>query len=366
MTPQDPRIEKMADVLVNYALGVQPGWQVGILSTPTAAPLIGAAYRQILAAGGLPSVLLDLPGLEGMLLATGDDAQLDYVSPFTRLAWERLDAMLRIGADAGSGLDAAIRPERIARRQKALQGAGRVMDWRREGRPYSLTQFPSESYARVAGMNLSEYRDFVFRACMLDTPDPVGAWREVHTMQQHLVDWLDGKRTVHVASPNVDLTLSIAGRRFINSDGHHNFPSGEIFTGPVEDGVDGHIHFTYPAHYRGRDVEDVTLWFEQGRVARFEAGAGADFMASMLDLDAGARRLGEFAIGTNRGVDRFTRNVLYDEKMAGTMHCALGESYPDTGGLNHSAIHWDMVTDMRDGRITVDGQLFYDGGRFVV
>ena len=362
----DPRVAKMAEVLVRYSLDVQPGWQVCIAAPPLAAPLITAVYREILRAGGLPSTHLSLPGLEDVLLQEGKDAQVEYQAPLARILWDEFDALLTIGAASGGGPDRPIAPARIALRQQAARRVSKAFAWREMGRPYCLTQYPTEAYATAAGMTLAEYTDFVYRACMLDQPDPIAAWGRLRALQQRLVDWLEGKDVVRVESPDVDLTFSIAGRSFTNSDGHHNFPSGEIFTGPVEDSVRGHIHFTYPAHYRGQDVTDVTLLFEAGQVARWEAGTGGEFLAAMLDLDAGARRLGEFAIGTNPGVDRFTRNVLFDEKMAGTIHCALGQSYPQTGGRNESALHWDMVTDMRAGRITVDGTPFYEGGRFLV
>ncbi|HMA37931.1 MAG TPA: aminopeptidase [Chloroflexia bacterium] len=363
---EDPRVQKMAEVLVHYSLGVQPGWQVCISSTPLAAPLITAVYREVLRAGAFPSTHLTLPELADVLLATGSDAQLQYVPPFSRTLWDSFDALLTIRAEANTRATTDLAPARLAQYQRGLRGASKSFVWMQEGRPISSTLFPTAAHAQEAGMSLAAYADFVFRACMLDAPDPAAEWRALHDQQQHLVDWLQGKRTVHVESPAIDLTLSIAGRTFINSDGHNNFPSGEIYTGPVEDSVNGHIHYTYPAIYQGRVVDDVQLWFKDGRVERFTAGAGADFLAAMLDLDAGARRLGEFAIGTNRGVDRFTRNVLFDEKMAGTIHCALGQSYATTGGQNQSALHWDMVADMRAGRITVDGAAFYEGGRFLV
>jgi aminopeptidase len=362
----DPRVEKMAQVLVHYSLGVQPGMQVCINSTTLAAPLIGAVYREVLVAGGHPTTHLNLPGLTEELLAHATGDQLDYASPFTRILWEQFDAMLNIGAPLNTHENAGADPARMNRYQQAQRRYNKSFAWRVEGKPYCLTQFPTAAYAQAAEMSLRDYEDFVFRACMLDRPDPVAAWQELRDMQERLVQWLAGRRTVHVESKDADLILSIEGRTFLNSDGHYNFPSGEIFTGPGEDSVNGHIHFTYPAHYLGRDVDDVTLHFKDGRVERWEAGRGAEFLESILDRDAGARRLGEFAIGTNEGVDRFTRNVLYDEKMAGTIHCALGQTYAQTGGTNQSSVHWDMVTDMRAGRITADGAVFYENGRFVI
>lgn len=362
----DPRVEKMAEVLVQYSLRVQPGWQVVINSSTLAAPLVEAVYRQVLAAGGNPSTHLTLPGLDNLLLAQGNEAQIQYVPPANQVLWEQFDAVLIIRAEANTRTNSNVPPPRLALLQQARAPYHKFTQWLQQGRPCCNTQFPTPAYAQEAGMSLDDYEAFVFRACMVDQPDPIAAWRRLHEMQAHLVSWLAGRRQVHVESPQIDLTLSIEGRKFINSDGHTNFPSGEIYTGPVEDSVTGHIRFTYPAIYQGRAVEDVALWFKDGRVERFEAGSGREFLAEMLDVDAGARRLGEFALGTNTGVDRFTRNVLFDEKMAGTLHCALGATYPATGGQNQSSIHWDMVADMHEGRITVDGETFYEAGRFIV
>jgi aminopeptidase len=363
---QDPRIAAMAEVLVRYSLGVQPGWRVCISSSPLAAPLIAAVYRETLAAGGFPTVHLTMPELTDILLAEGNDEQIGYATPFARILWDEFDAIVSIRAESNTRAHTNVPAERIALYAAGARRYSKAFQWMQQGRPYASTQFPTAAYAQDATMSLGDYEDFVFRACMLDQPDPIAAWRDLHDVQQRLVDWLKGRRAVHVESAEIDLRLSIADRVFINSDGHNNFPSGEIYTGPVEDSVQGHIHFAYPAFYQGHAVDDVTLWFEDGRVDRFEAGAGRDFLAAMLDVDPGARRLGEFALGTNTGVDRHTRNVLFDEKMAGTMHCALGQSYPATGGLNASSIHWDMVADLRHGRVTVDGDLFYEDGRFVV
>ena len=216
-------------------------------------------------------------------------------------------------------------------------------------------------------MSLGEFEDFVFHACLLDTEqDPAERWREVSREQQRIVDWLAGKRRVQVEAPGTDLSMSIEGRNFVNSDGKRNFPSGEVFTSPVESTVSGHITFTYPASYNGRSVQGVRLTFEDGRVTQSSAEQGEDYLNTMLKVDDGASRLGEFAIGTNPGVTRITRNTLFDEKIAGTMHCALGNAYPNAGGTNQSAIHWDMVTDMKQGRITVDGETLYENGRFVI
>jgi aminopeptidase len=216
-------------------------------------------------------------------------------------------------------------------------------------------------------MSLADFEDYVYGAMFADAEDAVAAWQTIHDEQQRLVDWLQGKRRVEVKGPNVDLTLSIDGRTFVNSDGHHNMPSGEIFTGPVEDSANGWVRFTYPAVTAGREVDGIELRFEQGRVVAATAAKNEDFLLSQLDSDAGARYLGEWAIGTNRKINRYIKNILFDEKIGGTIHMAVGAGYPETGSRNESAIHWDMICDMRDGgEIRVDDELLYRAGEFLI
>jgi len=229
------------------------------------------------------------------------------------------------------------------------------------------TLFPTNAFAQEADMSLAEYEDFVYSACHADKDDPVAEWLKVSREQQHLVDWLKGKDKVRVQGPNVDLSLSIAGRTFINSDGKRNMPSGEIFTGPVEDSANGWVRFTYPVIVAGREISGIEITFENGKAVQATAEKNEEFLLSALDSDEGARFLGEFAVGTNYGIDRFTKNILYDEKIGGTFHMALGAGYPETGSKNKSALHWDMICDMRDGgQIWVDGELFYENGHFKV
>jgi aminopeptidase len=216
-------------------------------------------------------------------------------------------------------------------------------------------------------MSLGEFEDFVYQACRADEADPVASWQAFSQRQDRLVEWLVGKKDVEVQGPNVDLRLSVQGRRFINAGGHLNMPDGELYTSPVEDSVQGWIRFTYPAIHDGHEVEGIELQFEKGRVVEASAAKNEAFLISQLDVDAGARYLGEFAIATNDRIDRFTRNILFDEKIGGTIHLALGNGFPQAGSKNTSAIHWDMICDMRHGgRIKVDGKVVYDSGAFAI
>ena len=232
---------------------------------------------------------------------------------------------------------------------------------------WTVAQFPTPAAAQDAGMSLRDYQTFVYRAGLLDEPDPVSAWKQLGERQEKLIEWLRGKKIVHITGPGTDLKVSIEGRTWLNDDGHKNFPGGEIFTGPVESATEGVIQFSFPAYLRGREVQGVRLVFEGGRVTEASATADEEFLRGMLDMDEGARRLGEFAFGTNHGIQQFTKNTLFDEKIGGTLHMALGRAYPESGGENLSALHWDMVYNLRNGsEVRVDDQLLSQNGEFVV
>ena len=365
----DPRVEKMAAVLVEYSLDVQPEQLLLVRSLPQAEPLVLAVYRRAIERGAHVDVHVGLPTLGETLFRHASEAQLRHISPFEDLATRRYDLFLRIGADVNTKALSSVDPARLVAFNAAREPLmAHFMERAARGEMrWCLTQFPTQAYAQDAEMSLAEYEDFLFRACRLDEPDPVAAWRAQREMQQRLIDWLAPRRELRLLGPETDLTLSIEGRTFVNAFGDSNFPDGEIFTGPVEDSVEGTVRFAYPAMAGGREIEDVRLWFEAGRVVRATAAKNEDYLLKMLDTDEGARRLGELGIGANFGITRFTRNTLFDEKIGGTVHLALGRSDPETGGRNASAIHWDMVCDLRrGGEIRADGEVFAKDGRFVV
>jgi len=365
----DPRIAEHANLLVNYCVAVQPGDRVFINSALAAKPLALETYRHVLRAGGHPLLSWSDEQFDEVLLKEGTEEQIRFVHEPLRHVYEHYDAIIGLRGATNTRALSGVDPQREQWRSAAGHPLRRALMQRaaaREAR-WVGTLFPTAAQAQEADMSLAEYEDFVYRACFVDQPDPVASWRAVSAQQQKLVDWLRGRREVRVEGPNAELTLSIAGRTFINSDGRRNMPSGEIFTGPVEDSVNGWVRFTYPAIYSGREVEGIELRFEQGRVVEASARKNGAFLQKVLDTDPGARYLGEFAIGTNDGIDRFTKSILFDEKIGGTIHMAVGAGYPDTGSTNESAVHWDMICDMRDGgRIWVDGELFYESGRFTI
>jgi len=380
MSMIDIRVRRWAETLTHYCLDVQPGEIISIQSTPLAEPLIREVYRAVLEAGGHPLPAITLPALRSVLLENGNDAQLTWRSPIDEVLASGIDKRLNILAAPNPLALAGIAPERQAlanrppqiRDQVKAQAQVQAQKESVKSAPKKAiswcgTLWPTEGYAQLAGMSLAEFEEFVFAACFLNDEDPAARWRELGAQQQHYVDWLRGKERVRIAGPDVDLHLSIAGRTFINSDGKRNFPSGEFFTGPVEESVEGTIRFDVPSSRDGRIVRNVRLRFVGGRVVEASAAEGEAYLLTMLDLDAGARRLGEFAFGNNFGITRGIINTLYDEKIGGTIHMALGESYPETGGLNHSAIHWDFIHDLRKGgEVWIDDTLFLRNGTFMV
>jgi aminopeptidase len=364
----DPRVAKMAQVLVRYSLDLQPGEEFFLNTSPLAQELNLEIYREALLTGAHVLVVQDLPGSQEAFYNYASDAQLDYISPVDKLLVERFTASLRIMAPYNTRELSGVDPARQGRRQKAgTEIAAKFME--RAGRgelKWSITLFPTNAAAQEADMGLSEYQDFVYSACLLDQPDPVAAWKEKAEGQTRLVEWLADKEQAVLKGSNIDLSLSFRGRPFFASQGKENFPDGEIFTSPVEDSVNGWVRFSYPGIFQGREIEDIELWFEDGLVVKEKASKGEELLTELLNIDAGARRLGEWGIGTNYGIQRFTKNMLFDEKMGGTIHLAVGRGFPETLSDNKSAIHWDMLCDMSDSEISVDGELFYKDGRFVI
>ena len=373
---RDPRLDKLAHVLVNYSLGVRPGHLVLLHMPAVAAPLMDAAVRAVLEAGGHPSPRLVPNDLPGLMLAHGTDEQLSYTNPVLLHEVETADRRLAAWAETNTKSLSTSDPAKSALLSK---GRRPIMEtvMRRSAAEELLwvgTQYPTAASAQDAEMSTAEYADFVFKAGLLDHDDPAASWKKLGEAQQRLVDFLHdqiakGKTEYRVTAGNgTDLTLDLADRRWINCDGQANFPDGEVFTGPAEGTTNGRVRFSFPAVHMGRECDGVDLTFRDGTVVDARADKGQDFLLAMLDQDEGARRLGEVAIGTNYGITRYTRNTLFDEKIGGTVHFALGEAYPETGATNKSGLHWDMVCDLRPdaggGRITLGGEAVSEDGRF--
>ncbi len=366
---RDPRVAALANVLVRYSAAVEEGETCVIEGESAAQPLLQAVYEEVLRAGGNAIVNVALEGQAATYYELASDAQLDWVSPLSEWTAENADARIAVGASTNTRELSGVDPERQTRRQTATAHLmRRTMERSAEGQhKWVYTIFPTNAYASDAEMSLPRFEDFYYSACLADEPDPVEAWKQAAAETERLSDWIQGHEEVRIEAPGTDLRLGIAGRTFIAADGRNNMPDGEFFTGPVEDSVEGEVSFQLPAMIAGREVAGVRLRFESGKVVDASAERGEDFLIKMLDTDDGARRLGELGIGTNYAIDRGTRDVLLDEKIGGTVHLAVGKSYPETGGTNDSAVHYDMVCDLRrGGRLTVDGETLSEDGRFVV
>jgi aminopeptidase len=367
---RDPRAANLAKILVGYSTKVQEGDVVSIDGESAAEPLILAIYEEVLKAGGHPMLNVSVDGQAASYFKLADDAQLDWVSPVTEWVVDNADVRISVGASTNPRELSAIPPERQTRRQSATgELMKRAMQRSAEGSfRWVYTLFPTGAYASEAEMSLADYEDFYFGACLAASgDDPLTAWEKASQETHRLAQWIEGREEVHVSAPGTDIRLGIAGRKFIPCAGEHNMPDGEFFTGPIEDSVEGEVTFHLPAVIGGREVSGVRLRFEAGKVVDASAERGEEFLVKLLDTDEGARRLGELGIGTNYSIDRGTREILLDEKIGGTVHMAVGASYPESGGTNDSAVHTDLVCDLRlGGRIEVDGELFQENGKFVV
>jgi len=366
---RDQRLDKLADVLVGYSTSVKKGDLCRISGESVGLPLIEALYERVLLAGGHPFVQISSDAMEEAFYRVAGTDQLKYVSPISQLAVEKMDVSLGIWADENTKSMSNVDPQKQAMASQARRDlTKRMLERAAKGElRWTGTQYPTQGSAQDAEMSLHEYENFVFHAGLLHLADPVAAWKKISERQQRLADYLNGAKEVHVIGEGTDLRLGVQGRLWMNCDGHENFPDGEVFTGPIEDAVDGVIRYSFPAVHHGREVHDIELVFKAGKVVDARASKGLDFLTAMLDQDPGARTLGEFAIGTNFGIQQYTKNTLFDEKIGGTCHAAIGAAYPETGATNESGLHWDMVCDLRapGRRIEIDGQTILEAGKFV-
>lgn len=365
----DNRITKFAKVLVNYSLKIKKGDLLFINAAAVSEPLIKEVYKETILAGGNPFVSAGTEGLDEMMLKLGSDEQISYISPMERAVFDHANAMLTIMGVHNTKALSNVDPEKQSLRSKSRHELFVKMLQKMGTKEFNWcgTQFPTHSAAMDANMSLSEYEEFLFEACHLNSEDPVAEWKKVHDDQERLVQILNTKKHLEFKSKDTHLTMDVEDRKWINCDGQVNFPDGEIFTGPIENSVNGQIRFSYPAIHMGNEVEDVILTFKDGKVVNATAKKGEEFLKRMLDTDEGAKIVGEIAIGTNYEIPKFTKNILFDEKLGGTIHLAVGASIPESGGKNVSGIHWDMICDMKDGgEIYADGELIYKDGRFVI
>lgn len=359
---RDERLDKLAQVLVEYSVEAGEGDQVLLSGGAAAEPLIKAIYARLLQVGAIPVPLVGLPGMQELFFEHARDHHYEKTPPITRAVYEEADAFISIMAPTNTRALANVDPSKqqaLGKRDQQLREI--VMKKER----WVLTLFPTESLAQESDMGLEEYEDFVFSAMALDKEDPVRFWQQKSEEQAKLKERLEEAKEIRISAPETDLTLSVEGRTFINSAGKRNMPCGEVFTGPVEDSVEGMVYFGVPTAVAGREVSGVRLRFENGKVVEATAEKGEDYLLSMLDADEGARYLGELGIGTNYGIPRATKNILFDEKLGGTVHLAVGKSYEETGGKNDSSVHWDLICDLHEGELYADGDLIQKNGEFL-
>lgn len=364
----DIRLQKLAKLLVEYSTNVKPGDKVFISCEQVGIPYIVEVAKAAIRKGAHVEYSVNLPEVGETLLKEGSEDQLNNPSASFKLVVDNADVYLTAWGTQNTRANTSLDPKKLQTRARAnsetrkrfseKMGSGEIR--------WCGTQFPTHSDAQEANMSLSEYEDFVYGAGLLDKEDPIAEWKRISAEQERWVQYLDTKKELHFISEGTDIKVNVEGRKWINCDGKVNFPDGEVFTSPVEDGIDGYITFSFPGIYSGKEIENIYLEVEKGKVVKATATKGEDLLHALLDTDEGARFFGEVAIGTNYGIQKFTRNMLFDEKIGGTIHMAIGDSMPDAGGKNRSAIHWDMLCDMRNGgKIYADGELFYENGQFI-
>ncbi|MDX6512233.1 MAG: aminopeptidase [Gaiellaceae bacterium] len=365
----DPRVERLAELLLDYSLQLREGQTLRIDGFDVAEPLMVAVHRAAIRRGANAYAAVSLEGAEELLVAEGNDEQLVYKPAFTLEDFRRVDAvatifsrgntrsMTRLDADRQQRLLASTRELWNMFYDRVSAGEARWVG----------TMFPTHAHAQEAEMSLREYEQFVYGAChVLDGEDAATHWRERSAELSARARELEGARQIRIVGPGTDLRLDVEGRRWEAADGILNMPDGEVFTSPVETGTEGEIRFDFPAIFNGREVEDVRLRFEGGAVVAAEAGVGEEYLRSLVGMDEGSKLVGEFAFGLNYEIDRFTRNILFDEKIGGTVHVALGSAFKHLGGLNESGLHWDLICDLREeGEIYADGELVWRAGSFL-
>ncbi len=361
-------LKKYAHLLVNYCLYIQKGDKLHITSTTLGEPLVREVFREAIRLGAHVDYHLSFREENKIFIEEADDIQLDYIRPEYKNMMETYDAYLVIRAPYNLREDQNNSSQKTQRRQKALRPIQQIFFDRIGDKSLkrSLCQFPTEAAAQEAGMTLKEYEYFVYNSCFLYEDKPEKAWKELGQFQQSIVEYLNQCGTIRYVNSQTDISFSVKDRVWINSDGKNNMPSGEVFSAPVEDSVNGHIYFDYPSIYMGQEVQGVRLVVKDGLITEWKADRGQEFLDTIFEIE-GARYFGEVAIATNYNIQTPTKNILFDEKIGGTIHMAIGQSYKQCGGKNNSSIHWDLIAEMKqDGQIWADGKIIYEKGRFLI
>ena len=367
--------EKYAEVLVDYSTNVQKGDLVQIRATSIyAKDLVKAVYKRVIQKGAHPILRTSFEDMSDIFIKYASDEQLDYIDPIVKLEYEKIDKFISIGAPMNTKNMARADMKKLARRSKASQGLSKLlMDRAAKGEAsWVVADVPTHALAQEAKMSFDEYSEFLFNSCYLNLDDPVAKLKELDEKQTKWADYLNGVKKLRIVGEKTDITFNVEGRKWISCSGLNNYPDGEVFTSPVEDGINGEIYFDFPQNYRGNCATGVHLWIENGQIVKFDAETGRDFLEAMLNTDEGSKGIGEIAIGTNDEIQEITGNILFDEKIGGAIHMAVGASYPETGGKNVSGVHWDLIKNMKPsvnnagGKIYADDKLIYENGKFII
>ncbi len=361
--------QKYAKVLVDYSTKVKEDDLVIISADAQAQPLVLAVYEEVLKKGANPVIRTKLEGQAEKFFKFANEKQLKYIDPLTEMEYEKVDKFISIGAPYNTKNMATTPSDKVAKRTAASKHLSvKMLKRAAEGSlSWVICYFPTNALAQEAKMSIYDYEEFLVKSCYLHFDDPVAIWKEIGQKQDKLVEGLNGTKKLRIVGERTDLTMSVEGRTWINCCGSNNFPDGEVFTSPVEDSAEGEIYFDFPAIYRGNESQGVHLKFEKGKAVHASADKGEKFLLSMINQDEGARFLGEVAFGTNDMIQDVTGNILFDEKIGGSMHLALGSSYPETGGKNESGLHWDIIKNMKNGsKVYADDKLIYEDGKFLI
>ncbi len=353
----DPRIKRLAEILTGWSIKIKKGDIIELNFGVDAKELALEAYKLILQKGAIPVLHAAVPGFAYNYYKYATEEQLKKFPKIAMYEAKNTAGSIGIGADYNTKELTSIEPKKIALRSKTTR---KVKDIDIKKDNWVICEFPTNALAQDAEMSLEEFEDFVYSACLKD-------WAKESKKQDKLKEVLDKGKRVRIVAKDTDLTFSIEGRMSRKCDGKRNMPDGEVFIAPVEDSTEGHIKYTYPAIYGGREVDGVYLEFHKGKVVKATAAKGEAFLKEMLKTDKGSRKLGEFGVGVNFGIKKFVKQILFDEKIGGTIHLALGMAYPEGGGRNKSAVHWDMIKDLRKGgAFYIDGKCIEKNGEFLI
>mgnify|MGYP005755651055 CR=1 FL=1 len=362
--------DKYAEVLVDYSVDVKKGDTVQIRATSAEAKeLVKAVYKRVLEKGAHPIVRTSIVDLTDTFIKYASDDQLDYVDPITKMEYETIDKFISIGAPLNTKSMARADLNKLSRRGKATKQLSEILMSRsaKGEASWVIGDFPTNALAQEAKMSLDEYTEFLINSCYLNCEDPVAKLKELDVKQSKWAEYLNRVKQIRITGEKTDITFKVEGRRWISCSGKNNYPDGEVFTSPVEDGINGEIYFDFPQNYRGNEAYGVHLWIENGLIVKAEAEKGEEFLHAMLDMDEGSKGIGEIAIGTNDEIQEVTGNILFDEKIGGSIHMAVGASYPETGGKNVSGLHWDLIKNMKNGgKIYADDILIYENGKMLL